>query len=58
MQNITQFNLLLIEIRRSQCLNNTSALREPGPKNPIRILEHAILQTNHDELAALESRLN
>lgn len=46
------------QIRRRQHLHHTSPLTKPRPKNTIRILKHAILQTHHDELAPLEPRLD
>jgi len=54
----SSFRFLLVEIRCSQCLHHTRAFGEPCPENSIRILEHAIFQTYHDELTALESRLD
>lgn len=51
-------NTQSIEIRPSQRLNNTRPLRKPRFENPIRILEHAVFQTNHNELRALESCLD
>jgi hypothetical protein len=55
MQNLTTHSL---EIRRSQRLHHTSTLRKPRPENPIRVHEHAILQTDNNKLAALKSGLD
>ena len=48
----------LLQIRRRQALNNTSAIHEPRPEYPVRILEHAILERHHDELRSMEPRLD
>jgi len=42
------------QISRSQSLYNTCSLGEPSPEDPVRVLEHAILQTDDDELGTLE----
>lgn len=39
-------------------MHHASALAESGAKDPIRILEHAVLEADHDELAALEARFD
>ena len=39
-------------------MHHAGALAEPGAKDPIRILEHAVLETDYDELAALEATLD
>ncbi|EYE97566.1 uncharacterized protein EURHEDRAFT_299314 [Aspergillus ruber CBS 135680] len=48
----------LLHIRRSQCLDNTRSFTEPRPEDPVRVLEHAILQGNDDELRSLETGLD
>jgi hypothetical protein len=55
MQNLTTHSL---EIRRSQRLHHTSTLREPCPENPIRVHEHAILQTDNNKLTTLKPGLD
>lgn len=45
-----------LHIRRRERLDNTSTVHEPRPENPVRVREHAILQTDHDELTAAEAR--
>lgn len=47
----------LFQVGRRQRLNYTRSLAEPRPENPVRVLEHAVLQTDDDELGALEPRL-
>jgi hypothetical protein len=49
---------LLLEIRRRQSLHHTRALTKPRSKDTVRILEHAILQGDNDELTALEPCLD
>ena len=46
------------QIRRSKRLYNTCTFTKSRPEYPIRILEHAILQTNNDELTSLEPGLD
>ena len=46
------------EICSCQALHDTSALLEPRAENAVRVLKHAILQTDHDELAAFEPSLD
>ena len=41
-------------IRRRQSLNHTSAVHKPRPEDAVGIAEHAVLQTDDNELAALE----
>ena len=48
--------LSLLHIRRRERLDNTRAVHEPRPENAVRVREHAILQTDDDELAAAEAR--
>jgi len=38
------------QIRRRQRLHHTGTLAEPRPEDAIGVLEHAVLQTDHDEL--------
>ena len=45
-------------IRRRKSLNHTRAITKPRLENPIRILKHAILQTDYDKLRSLEPRLD
>lgn len=45
-------------VSRRKRLDSTGPIRKPRPKDPICILEHAILQTDDDELGALESSLD
>ena len=45
-------------VRWRQRLDYRGTLLEPGSENPVCILEHAILQTDNDELTALESSLD
>ncbi len=47
----------LFQIRRCQGLHHTRALTKPGPKNSIRVLKHAVFQTNNNKLTPLEPRL-
>ena len=46
------------QIRRSKRLYNTRTLTESRPEYPVRVLKHAILQTDDDELTSLEPRLD
>ena len=46
------------QISRRQSLHHTRALTKPRPEYPIRVLEHAIFQANHDELGTFEPRLD
>jgi hypothetical protein len=39
-------------------LDSTSSIHKPRPENSICVLEHAVLQTNDDELRTLESSLD
>ena len=48
----------LLQVCRRQRLHHTRALAKPRLEYPISILEHAILQTNNDELRSFESRLD
>jgi hypothetical protein len=48
----------LLEIRRRQGLYHTRAFTEPRPEYAIRILEHPILQTDNNKLAALKPGLD
>lgn len=49
---------LLVEIRRSKSLNDRRPLREPSSEDTICILKHAVLQTDNNELGALEAILD
>lgn len=46
------------QVRSGETLHHARALLEAGPEDAVRVLEHAVLQTHHDELAALEPRLD
>ena len=48
----------LLHIRRREGLDHTRTIHKPHPENAVGICEHAILQTNDDELTAAESRAN
>jgi hypothetical protein len=48
----------LLEIRRSQGLYHTRAFTESRPEYAIRVLEHPILQTDNNKLAAFEPGLD
>jgi hypothetical protein len=50
--------LSAFQLPRRHDRNHTGPLAEPRPENAVGILKHAILQTDHDELAALEPRLD
>lgn len=43
------------QIRRRERLHNTSPLTEPGAKNTICILKHAILQADYNKLTTFKS---
>jgi len=45
-------------VSRRKCLDSTGPIRKPRPENPICVLEHAILQTDNNELGTLESSLD
>jgi hypothetical protein len=45
-------------VSRCKRLNSTSSIRKPRPENPICVLEHAILQTDDDELGTFEPSLD
>jgi hypothetical protein len=47
----------LLPIRATRRSHNTSTINKPCPEDAVGILEHAILQTDDDELGALESCL-
>jgi len=49
---------LLLEVRRRERLDHRGTIGEPRLEDAVRILEHAILQTDNDELTALEPRLD
>jgi hypothetical protein len=40
----------LFQVSWREGLNNTRTLTEPRPEDPVCVLEHAILQTDDDEL--------
>ena len=48
----------LLEIRRRQGLYHTRPFTEPRPEYAIRVLEHPILQTDNNKLAALKPGLD
>ena len=48
----------LLQIRRCECLHHTGALAETRLEDAVRVLEHAVLETDDDELRALEARLD
>jgi len=48
----------LLKVRSRKRLDDTRPLTKPRPKNPIRILEHAIFKTDDDELTTLEARFD
>jgi hypothetical protein len=45
----------LLHICRRKRLNHTGTIHKPRPENPVRIREHAILQTDNNELTAAEA---
>lgn len=45
----------LLHIRRRERLDHTRAVHEPCPENAVRVREHAVLQTDDDELTAAEA---
>lgn len=49
---------LSFKVGSSQSLHHTSAFAEARAKDAVRVLEHAVLQTDDDELRALEPRLD
>jgi hypothetical protein len=46
----------LLHIRRRESLDHTRTIHEPCPENAVRVCEHAVLQTDDDELTAAEAR--
>lgn len=46
----------LLHIRRREGLDHTRTIHEPRPENAVRVREHAVLQTDDDELTAAEAR--
>lgn len=48
----------LLKIRSRKRLHHTRPIHKPGPKNPIRILKHAVLEGDNNELGALKSSLD
>ncbi|KAA8571967.1 hypothetical protein EYC84_001908 [Monilinia fructicola] len=44
-----------IEIRRRQTLYDRSTFTKSGSEDPIRVLKHAIFQTDNDELTTVEA---
>jgi len=48
----------LLQVRRRQRLHHTRPLTEPRLEDPIRILKHAVLQTNDNKLTSLEPLLD
>jgi hypothetical protein len=48
----------LLHIRWRQRLHHTGTFAETSAEDAIRVLEHAVLQTDDDELRALETRLD
>lgn len=49
---------LLHELRRRQRLYHTRPVAEPRPEDAVRVLEHAVLQTDDDKLRPAEPRLD
>ena len=47
-----------LHVGRRKRLDGTGSVRKSGPEDPICVLEHAILQTDDDELGALEPSLD
>lgn len=47
-----------LQVRSGETLHHARALLEAGPEDAVRVLEHAVLETYHDELTALEPRLD
>jgi hypothetical protein len=45
-----------LHIRRRQRLHHTRPIHKSGPKNPICIRKHAVLQTDDDKLTPAEAR--
>jgi len=46
----------LLHIRRRESLDHTRTIHESRPENAVRVREHAVLQTDDDELTAAEAR--
>ena len=51
-------HLSLLHIRRRKGLDHTRTIHEPRSEDAVGICEHAVLQTDDDELTAAESRAN
>jgi len=59
MQSIlSQQRKSLLQIRWRKRLYHTGTVLEPRPEDSVRILEHAVFQTDHNELRSFEPRLN
>lgn len=48
----------LLHIRWRESLHHTGTFAEASAENAVRVLEHAVFQTDDDELRALESGLD
>ncbi|PSN69326.1 hypothetical protein BS50DRAFT_339636 [Corynespora cassiicola Philippines] len=48
----------LLHLGRRRRLDNAGAVHESRPEDAVRVLEHAVLETDHNELRALEPRLD
>lgn len=46
----------LLHIRRRESLNHARAIHKPCPEDAVRVREHAVLQTDDDELTSAEAR--
>ena len=51
-------SLASLEIRRRKRLHNRSTIHKPRSEDSVCVLEHAVFQTDDDELTALESGLD
>lgn len=47
-----------LQVCRCQSLYHTGAFAKPGPEDAVRVLEHAVLETDDDELGPLEASLD
>ena len=54
----TEISNASLEIRRGKRLHDAGALAEPRLEDPVRVLKHAVLETDDDELRPLEARLD
>lgn len=53
-----RFPAYSLQVRSGETLHHARALLEAGPEDSVCVLEHAVLEAHHDELTALEARLD